>query len=408
MRKKHILIILTLLLSAAFIRPFSLSAASTDWAIVTNEELRESFLNFTKTFRDQMKGELIYGELDNLIREVKAISEAEPFAWLNQANDFITAQLRRYPPTMSLPSSTEKNYIIRKNLLLMRDYPLHLNNSSSATPAPVSGQSAAYNNMVEHYLSGVRAEFMAWLDKPAPTEDGVLEIFKVYNCGYCLRTSKHTVLIDIRWDGTDKTEIEKIASKADIIFLTHNHSDHYSDSILKAMASAGKYIILPHDRVPSYSASGKYFVQIETYSEPLDCGGVKSQGFLGEQNGTPCFVYAIEFDGWRFAHGGDNQVPAMEEKLSHLEPFDVVTIAIFSRPQSIMGYTMQANENADSKRDLIFLSSHENEKSHDVAGRKGYNYAFFESTKFASSTFNYPSLVIWDNGEHITLKKLAP
>lgn len=392
--KKFLTIALCLLTAA-------LSLRATSWTAQSNADLRDAMLSRAETFRAQMAGEEIYNALSEFICEVKAIAPSQPYAWMIQTHRFVSEQLRRYPACLDIPlNSKEKNSIIRKNLLYLRDFPMHVNNSSSVSPAPANGQEDAFTKANDYYLGGARADFLQWLDSPAPAA-GELQLFKVYNMGFAFRTSNHLILIDLAWAGTDE-EAAVIASKADILFLTHNHSDHYSQALLNAMAKAGKYLVMPLDKVPSYTDTSKKIVKTADF-DAVNLGGVTVQGFMGVQNGTDNLLYAIEMDGWRIAHGGDNQNADAEAKFQNLEGFDIATIAIFARPQSIMGYIMKSKN--QSKRDFVFLSSHENEKSHEVSGRVGFNQAYEETTKFGKSSFDYPAILILDNGEKATFRK---
>lgn len=391
---------LTLLLCLSCVAASSLNATS--WVAKSNADLREAMLARAETFREQVAGEEIYNALTDFICEVKALAASEPYAWMRQTHKFVTAQLRRYPACLDIPfNSKEKNSIIRKNLLCLRDFPMHENNSASVTPVPESGQADAFTQSYEYYLGDARAGFLQWLSSPAPTKEGELQMFKVYNMGFAFRTSEHLVLFDIHWDGTD-AEASFIASKADVLLMTHNHSDHYSQPLLNAMAKAGKAIVMPLDKVPSYTDTAKKIVRTADF-ETVNLDGVEVQGFMGVQNGTDNLLYAVEMDGWRIAHGGDNQSADAEAKFANLEGFDIATIAIFARPQSIMKYIMQSKN--QSQRDLVFLSSHENEKGHEVAGRVGFDQAYGETSKFGSSSFDYPAILILDNGENVTFTK---
>ncbi len=390
---KRIFTVLLCLLCAA-----ASELGATTWTAKSNAELREAMLERAADFRGQMAGEEIYNALTDFICEVKALADSDPYAWLMQTHKFVSAQLRRYPACLDIPfNSKEKNSTIRKNLLYLRDFPMHEDNSSSVPAA----QSEAFTRAYEYYLGEARADFLQWLNSPAPSSEGELQMFKVYNMGFAFRTSKHLALIDIHWDGTDE-EAAFIASKADILFLTHNHSDHYSQPLLNAMAKEGKYLVMPLDKVPSYTDTAKKLVKASDF-DAVDLGGVSVQAFLGYQNGVDNLLYAIEMDGWRIAHGGDNQSADAEAKFKDIEGFDIATIAIFARPQSIMGCIMQSQN--QSSRDFVFLSSHENEKGHDVAGRVGFDQAYEETNKFGSSSFDYPAILILDNGEKVSFKK---
>ena len=381
---------------------FSLTADAARWSAKSNADLRAAMLARAELFRQAVVGQEISNDLTAFICEVNALAASQPYAWLIQTHKFVNEQLRRYPLGMNLPyGDKETNFIIRKNLLYLRDFPMHEANMATETPAPEAGQAAAFEDACEYYLGAARRDFLNWLDSPAPTAPGELQLFKEYNMGFAFRTSERLVLIDIKWDGTDE-EAAYIASKADIIFLTHNHSDHYSQVLLNEMAKAGKYLVMPLDKVPTYTDTEKKIVRTDDF-EPVNLDGVEVQGFMGVQNGTPCFVYAIEFDGWRIAHAGDNQSGEAESNLQNLEGFDVATIACFSTPSRILEYILKSV--GQDKRDLVFLSGHENERTHNVYGRIGYNEDYEESAKFGSATFDYPSIFIMDNGEYATLKK---
>lgn len=392
-----------LLITIAVCAATSIEMMAVDkFAPQTNADLRADFLAYTRNFQQQLKGELIYNDLERFITEVEVLSTKDPYAWLNQAQEFINMEMRKFAPGFgaAMAGRQESNAFIRRGLLQMRDYPMHLNNQNVA-PYPEAGQAAAFNYETEIYLAEARAKFLDWLDKPAPA-DRTLEIFKVYNMGYCLRTRNHVILFDLRWDGTSQ-EAAKIASKADVIFLTHNHGDHYSDVMMNAMANAGKYMVLSADKVPAYTDLTKKHVMTETFKTPIDLDGVKVQGFLGDQNGTPCFVYAIDFDGWRFAHGGDNQTVEAEGQLANYEAMDVFTIAIFSRIQSIIGFATKAPNGGN--RETLFLTSHENERNHDVPGRVAFGYAFAHNNYLGNPSFDYPPILLWECGECVTLTK---
>ena len=380
MRKKFLAIILL----AALLLPQLLSAKK--WTAQSNEDLYADFLEFTEAFQRTAKegGYAIADDLALFIAELEAVSTKSPYAWIKMSHRFISDQICRYAPGLDEPYSKEPRSIIRRNLLKMRDFPMHSNDVS---------------DFFEPYVSEARNSFLKWLDTPAPAE-GSLQIFKIYNMGYCLRTSKHVVIFDLVWDGT-VSEMDYIASKADILLLSHPHHDHYTKEMLEAMVRAGKYVVLPQDLIPGSKSSAK-IVKTVSFNE-MDLDGVSVRGFIGQQSGDPCFVYVIDFDGWRFAHAGDNQTKEAEAYLAQIEALDVLTIAVWAKPQVMMGHAMKA-PGAD-KRETVFLSSHENEKLHTPDGRIGFNQAYDETDKFGSVTFNYPPLVIWECGECITLTK---
>lgn len=65
-----------------------------------------------------------------------------------------------------------------------------------------------------------------------------LALWHVYNMGYVFKTPETCFGIDLH--GRD---LEMLANNLDFLLITHNHKDHYSEPLLKAMITAKKPVI---------------------------------------------------------------------------------------------------------------------------------------------------------------------
>ena len=111
----------------------------------------------------------------------------------------------------------------------------------------------------------------AWLDSRMKgvidaldhESSGGMEIYKLYNDGWIVRTPSVTIGWDIYRgtpvkDGARRLMADSIAAaladRCDILFLTHNHPDHVDPMIVDRMLSKGKPVIAPDEIMPDNPA----------------------------------------------------------------------------------------------------------------------------------------------------------
>ncbi|MBR1515522.1 MAG: MBL fold metallo-hydrolase [Paludibacteraceae bacterium] len=89
-------------------------------------------------------------------------------------------------------------------------------------------------------------------DLDRPVKKG-LRIYKLYNDGFIIKSSKATVAIDMIPGGSDSKPfindsiIFGIVGKCDALFISHFHPDHANLRVAKAFAANGKRVIAPKD-----------------------------------------------------------------------------------------------------------------------------------------------------------------
>lgn len=401
-----------------------------DWKPQTNEEIRSDMVTFAEGFAKEAKGTKAGRIVKKLVRQekklirkdeklaAKGLPQQYRFVWMQDTHDAVAALRAIYPPVQEeggllVPAANEPNgesatkatdkrtkitdAQIRRNTLKLLDYPLHFNNF--AKDATDEGKEA-FNTSLDSYLGTARQQAMEWL-RTATVAPGELSIFKVYNMGFFIRTSERTFAIDIRWDGSDE-DAKEIAANIDAMFLSHPHGDHYSTNIFKAVAEAGKQLILPSDVLPEYTGENKRIIG-EDQPDGYDVAGIKVVSFMGNQGvGIPCNVYHMSFDGWTLVQNGDNSVAAAEYAIKSYPAADVVMAACWNTFQRILSIEAEAPGRAG--KNLLFIPAHENEFHHGVDHRESYHEMFARKDRFANPDFNYPPFTLIANGESITLK----
>ena len=114
--------------------------------------------------------------------------------------------------------------------------------------------------MTAAWLDGRMARVIDSLDRPLTKG---MEIYKLYNDGWIVRTPSVTIGWDI-YRGTmvkdsgrrlmNDSIAGEIADRCDIMFLTHNHPDHVDPMVVELMTSKGKPVVAPDEIMPDNDA----------------------------------------------------------------------------------------------------------------------------------------------------------
>lgn len=370
------------------------NAAAYDWQPQSNEALRQDMLTFASGFADNMKGTRAGRQLRRFVKEQTELAASEPYAWIDATREMVQKLEAMQSP---VPDDGSKAAEFRKNTLLLMDFPLHSDNKSQ-TAAPEL--KAAFGAVSEKYRADARDKALGHLAAPAPAP-GKLEIIKVYNQGYIVRTSERTIAVDIQWQG-DEAGARAIAAKASVFFLSHPHGDHYSPVMMKALAEAGKRVVLPSDVVPDASWPGKMVVDADIL-EPTDVEGIKMVIVRGRQGKVPNNGYLLEFDGWRIFLPGENRFDEFEAPFVAYEAPDVIMVPSWNRFSHFVDI-MNRMPGYDPAR-TTFIPGHENELYHTVDHRESYRELFSRPDRLGERDSTYPQVILVDIGEKVTLGK---
>ena len=382
---KRVLVFLFLLLSGLQVFAF-------DWKPQSNEALRSDMFRFVEQFRDNTSDRSLSSSLDDFLKEQQSKADAEPYQWIYDTHAFVDQMLEKYPAEISDGGECS---LERRNLLLLRDYPMHADNKPADAP---QGLKDAYVNSVKALYAAAESDALAWLKEGGRSRR--LEVFKVYNMGYLFRSSGKVVAVDVQWSGS-VDQMKEFASMIDVFFVTHPHGDHYTKALLEEVLKAGKQVVLPCDLVPEYNGPEKIIIP-EDRMDRMNCGKISFISRMGNQGAkVPCNVYLISLGRWNIAHNGDNAVHDVEDFLGE-NRVDVLVAACWNGIKKTMNH-IKSNP---SGTECIYFSAHENEWEHTVDHREAYEELFRREDRLGDAGYDYLPTVITDAaGDVITLKK---
>ncbi len=359
-----------------------LEAGALNWKPQTNEGLRNDMFAFVERFIDSTSDKRLAKELESFLSRQKGIAESQPYVWIQQTHDFVDRVIARYPAELSDGGNCS---LERRNLLLLRDYPMHADDKPQDAPQELKD---TYENSVKGFYAEAEAEALRWLSSGRSSKK--LDLFKVYNMGFIFRSQGQTVGIDLQWSG-DRKQMEELASHLDVLFITHPHGDHFEAELLEVMIEAGKPVVLPCDLLPEVSSPFKVVVGGDNpYGKTV--GGVDFKSMMGNQGPrTPCNVYLLSVGNWNIVHNGDNAVPEAETYLSS-EKVDVLVSACWNGVKDTMNKIKASPEG----KDCIWLSAHENEWRHTVDHRESYEELFTDENRLGDPDYDYLRTVVLD------------
>ncbi len=370
----------------------SLNAFAFDWKPQKNQEIRADMFAFIEKFRDITKEKSLSKELDLFLNAQKLQAESSEYAWIQDTHDFVDRLLKKYPSELS---DGGRCSLERKMLLLLRDYPMHVDNKPADAPQALKD---AYASSIKELYSSAEHEALAWLKKGSKSKK--LEIFKVYNMGFLFRTEGKVCAVDVQWSGSEE-EIAEFASLIDVFFVTHPHGDHYDKPVLEAVIKAGKQLVMPNDLLPGIESEYKLVIDKDC-PEKMDLGVLSFESRMGNQGAKiPCNVYLISMGRWNIVHNGDNSVDEAEHYLAQKEA-DVLVAACWNKIKDTMDHLKANPENSN----CVYLSSHENEKGHTVDHRESYEELFRRADRLGDAEYQYLPTVVMDvAGDTFVLKK---
>lgn len=92
-------------------------------------------------------------------------------------------------------------------------------------------------------------------DLTTPVKEG-MKVYKIYNEGIIARTASVTIAFDLaRGICQGKCllpdeSVQQIVDECDVLFLTHNHSDHVDPGVIEMFLKAGKPVVAPTNVLP--------------------------------------------------------------------------------------------------------------------------------------------------------------
>ena len=384
--------------------------AAQRWVATGNEQLYQAMLTCLRNFQGELFGEPVYYQAQNLEMAITAAHKADEYAWMSQVHNFCNYLEDIYPPVIGHPreSLDDKYETIRRNLVLLRDFPMHQVWQTNDSPSPTQIQIDAFNAANKQWLHYKRAQFFEFLRGPRPAGNEI-QVVKLYSSGVVFRTKSACIGMDITYESRlyDDEGIEELADILDVIYVTHAHTDHFDQKLLQAMLRKGKCVVGPHTMEKYISGSdwaGKKYLWSDTQEEAVLVGGVAStQAFMSEQKPEPCLLYLVDLGGWRMIHVGDNSEHVNEQNYLRYPMADFVMSPVFQGLVTLFKSTY-GGLNPDGI-EQYYINIHENEYLHTVDGRIAFDYMYKDANSLGNTVNRYPNCLILDCGEHIVMSK---
>jgi len=364
-----------------------------EWQHQDNEELRADMIQFAEGFASRAQGTPGGKLLKSFVARQKKLAQKDPYAWIGETKDLVIKLEMLCPPV-------EDDFCgaaaMRRDILLLLDYPLHCDNHSDQAPRELKD---AFEQVSQAYRAQARTRALALLDGPAP-QQGRIQVIKIYNCGLILRTSQHTIGVDIKWEA-DASGAEKIARSCDLFVLSHPHLDHYSDVMINALAAAGKTAVIPGEDRPMAQWEGKKIVFDEHVKDSLVFNGIVINSVPGYQGNIPNNAYMLSFDGHRVLLPGENDTLLRYVPLGGLAAPDLVIFPSWNNFERVMDIVEGMRGYCADK--VTYIPEHENELFHPVNHRESYRELFSRADRLGNPSSKYPHVVLLDIGEGVVL-----
>lgn len=255
------------------------------------------------------------------------------------------------------PPSTEPNFV-RKQALYMLDAVLHETKYDGS-------------ELIKEFAASRVDRVLADLEKPMKEADGI-KIYKIYNDGFILRARKVTLAVDLNGKFGQLIadwQMNRLVDHCEALFVTHNHSDHYDDHVIKMFTAAGK----PVYAIANYVTEDKG-VRLIRWEKPkemrLKCADckLKVKVFPGHQDELINNIYVFYLPGgYSVAHLGDQYnkedmawIRGIGKEVGEL---DVLIINCWSN---------DFNDYVKAFNPQVIVSGHENEVGHTIDHREAF------------------------------------
>ena len=225
-------------------------------------------------------------------------------------------------------------------------------------------------------------------EKPMSGKEGI-RIYKVYNDGFILRSSKAVVAVDLTGkEGRliPDSLMTKVVDLCDVLFITHNHDDHCDGNVVEMFASKGK----PVYAISNFATQDKR-VNLIRYDAPKDLKvklpgySLKVKVFPGHQDDLINNVYVFTMpDGITAALLGDQynrEDMAWIKTMKNVVPdLDVLCINCWSNDMAdyLSGFSPK-----------VVITGHEDELGHTIDHREAFWLTYYKMSEVYKVTVPY-------------------
>lgn len=292
--------------------------------------------------------------------------EAEiPLRYWGKPTEFITEQAEEtfhlVNQMLSENPPSSKESLIRKSALLHVDWILHDTRLDDAEPVYVF----------------MKQRMQAVLDDlNKPVKKG-MKIYKLYNHTFIAKTKSVTIAFDMYRGGKKGGRplipndlMQAIVAHCDVMFVSHEHSDHADWEVAQMFVKAGKSVIVPTGLWEDKDSAIKHMRSAEMLEEKIKVSNEATLSVKimpGHQDNVKNNIYIVTVpEGISVAHTGDQwseEDKKWIDKIKEHTKLDVLLVHCWSMPleRIVNGLDPQ-----------VVITGHENEVVHSVDHREPY------------------------------------
>ncbi|HEX9934071.1 MAG TPA: sugar-binding protein, partial [bacterium] len=250
------------------------------------------------------------------------------------------------------------NPVLREQAIL--DLDDILKSDSSRTSQMVS---MFYTSMIEKVNNEIKANVVKGAS-----------VWMMYNHGYIVKTPTVTFAFDLvdGYSSWSRQLPADLLKRIKVLFISHNHGDHYDASVVNAIINNGGYVVVPSEN--SYLGNVGM-----SPGQALTLSGLDIHAYNGLHGEMPSRIYEVNCpNGLRILFTGDNQT---SETLPQVEDIDVLFLNAWVNDSGV-GTPVAGMRNSLAKlKPKMMIPGHIQELGHDYkpgdpTGRVIYQWAF--------------------------------
>ena len=217
-------------------------------------------------------------------------------------------------------------------------------------------------------------------EKPKADE---VRIYRLYNHGFVVQSSSVTVGIDIIRGGREESPfvseslMQSLVSLCDILFISHEHSDHTDKSVIQMFFNQQKNVIVAvkPEALESIPPQMKYLRGENVLTELLNIQAKNKtltvKVFPGHQDAMPNNVYAITMpEGITVIHTGDQSNPGDMNWITRISEEIKVDVLL------VHSWMPEIEKAVEGIKPKLVIVGHENEMGHTIDHRESYWLTF--------------------------------
>ncbi|MFC1726873.1 hypothetical protein ACFL4T_14720 [candidate division KSB1 bacterium] len=225
-------------------------------------------------------------------------------------------------------------------------------------------------------------------------------VWKIYNHGFILRDKFITIGFDVVRGAAevliDDKYIDTIAKTIDVLFISHEHSDHNDIEIAEKVLQSGGAVVIPEnlwtDRQEKFKYANRSISKQDSVYVKKKNRFIKFYTFPGHQGELSNNIYAVKLPVNKYVmHTGDQASGSDKEWIEKIKEQITIDILI---PNC---WTNDLSGMVNSLDPSVVILGHENEMGHTVDHRESFekSYKLLEEINTSKIILNWAERYIY-------------